>query len=1438
MKSNPSSPHQRTLDREVSSSQVTTPGVLSPPSSSSSSSQSTQLVPPSLSPRHHHQQQPDLPDEYSEFEEPYVNVLDLILHNPDLPPISAEHPYNEVDALVFSTLVYLPMIYISSLKPNSEEEETAAGRRPHKISRFAYKTIRACLTGDPMCPIRADEQHNFDRYKVAALAKGREFDTLRLAGAVCTCTRYKDIVVSDFEGVYEYDPSECLYVQFAAAIFTLPDGAKVVSIRGTDGTLAGWREDLAMSYGRVDAQHVAHQYFVEVVQKYPDAKIALTGHSKGGHLAVYAALAEARLTEHLADFGERTVINFDGPGLRREIIADLSVTFSMIGGKISTYVPQTSIMGILLNNKRDIYRGSYHYALSSSQYILQHDTFSWLLHPECFTTGDGVDRFVAPTGRDTDDVSKAIERVVDSYLATYNPPYIKMAATGILDILENEEGLFPDSNMPLSVFYEYIINFLRLPPEIRDAVRVTFQFFALGLMANIKVSGKNEAADLIIYGSVLVNAIINSIPVDAIKNSIEMFIFLREHSQGFKIAQIIEDLLMDKDTRFIIKSLIAFCEKVIEELNSVKDVLYDVSETSYYARGLSIAAGLEKVLTLCDSYVIPVLRAKSYGEYFFKTSKKPMKLEKKKLELPMSSSSSSVIASTPLSTTALGSSGSSASSFNATNVNQSTAVTTLSASSSSSSQTAAAAAAVVTAEDAYNRILSGIFPGIEDNLIRGAMRQLEYDFPRIVQWLSEYRERLCEKMVQYNVIQIQQPQPSYPPTPQQLTEHEAEIATELHKLYPDVDERLIRGFIRLGPSSARKWLDELTSKASDLKNRGAAPGFLPAPLLAAKATMVNLDCDCETKKKFVLDMAHDSFPQIPIEELTAIAEEQNYELDRITESIIKREDIDSPITNSSILPPAIAAAVVGPPSSSMLLSPLTSNSSSISPSSITTSISPSSTSISPTSSSSSSSSDTRSCNKSKSSENKGAENGESDGSVSKFFSKFFRGKESSQKKSEATQNVKTPPSSGNPSSQQITSPRENALKATSPSSSMLPASASSSAPLSAMDLASVTLLSAAFPQKGRGELIDALRAARGDYEKAALNILFGPERLALVHNGKKAQPPPLFDITLEATVVDPHILTYKYRIEEPVGKDYIALFPVSGRWESPVSELVPTDPSGSGEGSFRVAESGLYEARILRGKDTTACLARSLGVVVGPQVALETTVNSRNTIVVKYWSQTGDIITSEYRKRPWWIGLYPHGEPSSKWILRAKCAESSDPGFVVMKPPRKYATYDVRFFLAERAPLSATTTVTIGSVDRMSAEKVIDPETHRPQLVVKWCSWSVERGAFDWIGVFTRVAGSANANAVVSGGGGGGDGDSDSDGSDSDIEFLNGGGESLKEVAYKRVSDGKIDSESVAGVVYFDIEKCKLSPGRYVLQFVSKPILPPSKILMETEVVI
>lgn len=78
-------------------------------------------------------------------------------------------------------------------------------------------------------------------------------------------------------------------IQFAAMTVDLPDGTHIIAFRGTDGSLTGWREDFAMSFeSPVPAQAAAQKYLEHHLMQ--DAgDVIVTGHSKGGNLAVYAA---------------------------------------------------------------------------------------------------------------------------------------------------------------------------------------------------------------------------------------------------------------------------------------------------------------------------------------------------------------------------------------------------------------------------------------------------------------------------------------------------------------------------------------------------------------------------------------------------------------------------------------------------------------------------------------------------------------------------------------------------------------------------------------------------------------------------------------------------------------------------------------------------------------------------------------------------------------------------------------------------------------------------------------------------------------------------------------------------------------------------------------------------------------------------------------------
>ncbi len=156
-------------------------------------------------------------------------------------------------------------------------------------------------------------------------------------------------------------------MQFSALTFLLGDDALFVAFRGTDDTLVGWKESFNMSFlSPVPAQTEAEQYVARAAEAFPNRKIYLGGHSKGGNLAVWAAVKVPK------EVNERivTVYNNDGPGFNTEFIS--SEEYAYTRDRIKTLVPQTSIVGMMLEHEEN-----YEVVESSYSGLLQHNSFSW-----------------------------------------------------------------------------------------------------------------------------------------------------------------------------------------------------------------------------------------------------------------------------------------------------------------------------------------------------------------------------------------------------------------------------------------------------------------------------------------------------------------------------------------------------------------------------------------------------------------------------------------------------------------------------------------------------------------------------------------------------------------------------------------------------------------------------------------------------------------------------------------------------------------------------------------------------------------------------------------------------------------------------------------------------------------------------------------------------
>jgi hypothetical protein len=95
-------------------------------------------------------------------------------------------------------------------------------------------------------------------------------------------------------------------------------------------------------------------------------KIRTGGHSKGGNLAVYAAIKCSPAVQ------KRIIgaYNHDGPGFKDSIFT--SEEFARIKDRIHTTLPEESLVGMLLQQY-----DHYSVVLSSRHGVMQHDPFSW-----------------------------------------------------------------------------------------------------------------------------------------------------------------------------------------------------------------------------------------------------------------------------------------------------------------------------------------------------------------------------------------------------------------------------------------------------------------------------------------------------------------------------------------------------------------------------------------------------------------------------------------------------------------------------------------------------------------------------------------------------------------------------------------------------------------------------------------------------------------------------------------------------------------------------------------------------------------------------------------------------------------------------------------------------------------------------------------------------
>ena len=247
-----------------------------------------------------------------------------------------ERAFSEIDALVLTELEYLPLEKVVPSDENGEDfvtvKEIAEYMQEHKQELFAE---------NPM--MITEERHEVSQ----VIADAPRFQSLKFFGVV---------------SVWDKDTTK----QFAAVTVEVEPSVRLVVFRGTDDTLIGWKEDFLMTYSPlVAAQTDAKEYLAKQASLW-GGDLMISGHSKGGNLAIYAAATQTEDVQlRIVD-----IFCFDSPGLYRSVLETKG--YQNIVPLAMRYIPQDSLVGLMLESEVP-----YVIVKSNATGAMQHSAMTW-----------------------------------------------------------------------------------------------------------------------------------------------------------------------------------------------------------------------------------------------------------------------------------------------------------------------------------------------------------------------------------------------------------------------------------------------------------------------------------------------------------------------------------------------------------------------------------------------------------------------------------------------------------------------------------------------------------------------------------------------------------------------------------------------------------------------------------------------------------------------------------------------------------------------------------------------------------------------------------------------------------------------------------------------------------------------------------------------------
>ena len=247
-----------------------------------------------------------------------------------------ERAFSEIDALVLTELEYLPLEKVVPSDENGENFVTVK-----EIAEYMQEHKQELFDENPM--MITEERHEVSQ----VIADAPRFQSLKFFGVV---------------SVWDKDTTK----QFAAITVEVEPSVRLVVFRGTDDTLIGWKEDFLMTYSPlVAAQTDAKEYLAKQASLW-DGDLMISGHSKGGNLAIYAAATQVEDVQlRIVD-----IFCFDSPGLYRSVLETKG--YQNIVPLAMRYIPQDSLVGLMLESEVP-----YVIVKSNATGAMQHSAMTW-----------------------------------------------------------------------------------------------------------------------------------------------------------------------------------------------------------------------------------------------------------------------------------------------------------------------------------------------------------------------------------------------------------------------------------------------------------------------------------------------------------------------------------------------------------------------------------------------------------------------------------------------------------------------------------------------------------------------------------------------------------------------------------------------------------------------------------------------------------------------------------------------------------------------------------------------------------------------------------------------------------------------------------------------------------------------------------------------------